>query len=72
MLLIKRSPIMFAALAIFAGGWLYAQRRRIVATVDALMDLCDHLEAKLGSGDDTRRHLLDCALHAALRSPTLH
>jgi len=48
-----------------------SEQRRIVAKVDELMELYDHLEAELGSAADTRSDLLDAALQAALRSPTL-
>jgi type I restriction enzyme, S subunit len=43
-----------------------AEQHRIVAKVDALMALCDRLEASLASGDDTRRRLLDALLAEAL------
>jgi type I restriction enzyme, S subunit len=43
-----------------------ADQHRIVAKVDALMALCDRLEASLASGDETRRRLLDALLHEAL------
>jgi type I restriction enzyme S subunit len=43
-----------------------AEQHRIVAKVDALMALCDRLEASLISGDDTRRRLLDALLAKAL------
>jgi type I restriction enzyme, S subunit len=41
-----------------------AEQHRIVAKVDALMALCDRLEASLASGDETRRRLLDAVMHA--------
>lgn len=37
-------------------------QHRIVATVDALMALCDRLEASLVTADGTRRRLLDARL----------
>ena len=43
-----------------------AEQGRIVAKVDELMGLCDRLEARLATGDDTRRHLLDALLYEAL------
>jgi type I restriction enzyme S subunit len=43
-----------------------AERYRIVAKVDALMVLCDRLEASLTATDDTRRRLLDALLADAL------
>jgi type I restriction enzyme S subunit len=46
-----------------------AEQRRIVARVDALMALCDRLEASLSESEHTRRRLLDALLHAAL-APT--
>ena len=45
-----------------------AEQRRIVAKVDELMALCDHLEASLSVGEDTRRRLLDALLAEALES----
>ena len=42
------------------------EQHRIVAKVDALMALCDRLEASLTTGNDTRRHLLDALLAEAL------
>lgn len=44
-----------------------AEQHRIVAKVDALMVLCDRLEASLGSAEATRRRLLDSLLAEALR-----
>lgn len=43
------------------------EQERIVAKVDALMGLCDQLEASLASTDDTRRCLLDALLAEALQ-----
>jgi type I restriction enzyme S subunit len=43
-----------------------AEQRRIVARVDALLALCDQLEAGLKSTDTTRSRLLDAILHSAL------
>ncbi len=43
-----------------------AEQHRVVAKLDALMALCDRLEASLASGNNTRRHLLDALLHEAL------
>jgi type I restriction enzyme S subunit len=43
-----------------------AEQRRIVARVDALMALCDRLEASLSASEHTRRRLLDALLRAAL------
>lgn len=43
-----------------------AEQHRIVAKVDALMALCDRLEASLTSTADTRRCLLDALLAEAL------
>jgi type I restriction enzyme, S subunit len=43
-----------------------AEQHRIVAKVDALMALCDRLEANLAAGNDTRRRLLDALLAEAL------
>jgi type I restriction enzyme S subunit len=43
-----------------------AEQHRIVAKVDALMALCDRLEASLTTGADTRRRLLDALLAEAL------
>jgi type I restriction enzyme S subunit len=42
------------------------RKQRIVARVDALMALCDRLEASLSESAHTRRRLLDALLHAAL------
>jgi type I restriction enzyme S subunit len=43
-----------------------AEQHRIVAKVDELMGLCDRLEARLTTADDTRRRLLDALLAEAL------
>ena len=43
-----------------------AEQLRIVAKVDALMALCDRLEASLSAAGDTRRRLLDALLAEAL------
>jgi type I restriction enzyme S subunit len=43
-----------------------AEQHRIVAKVDALMDLCDRLEASLENSAATRRRLLDALLAEAL------
>jgi type I restriction enzyme S subunit len=43
-----------------------AEQHRIVAKVDALMALCDGLEAALATADATRRRLLEALLHEAL------
>ncbi|MBN8957376.1 MAG: restriction endonuclease subunit S [Rhizobiales bacterium] len=43
-----------------------AEQHRIVAKVDALMALCDRLEASLTAAGDTRRRLLDALLAEAL------
>lgn len=43
-----------------------AEQHRIVAKVDALMTLCDRLEACLASTVATRRRLLDALLAEAL------
>lgn len=45
------------------------EQHRIVAKVDALMALCDRLEAAITTGDETRRRLLDALLQEALASP---
>jgi type I restriction enzyme S subunit len=44
-----------------------AEQHRIVAKVDALMALCDQLEASLGAAEATRRRLLEALLAEALR-----
>lgn len=43
-----------------------AEQHRIVAKVDALMELCDQLEASLIEGEQTRSKLLEAVLHEAL------
>ncbi len=43
-----------------------AEQHRIVAKVDALVALCDRLEAALTTTDTTRAHLLEALLHEAL------
>ena len=43
-----------------------AQQHRIVAKVDALMALCDRLEASLATTDTTKQRLLEALLHEAL------
>lgn len=43
-----------------------AEQRRIVAKVDALMALCDRLEAALATTDTTRARLLEALLHDSL------
>lgn len=43
-----------------------AEQHRIVAKVDALMALCDRLEAALTTSDTTRARLLEALLHEAL------
>ena len=43
-----------------------AEQHRIVAKVDALMALCDRLEASLATADATRQRLLEALLHDAL------
>jgi type I restriction enzyme S subunit len=43
-----------------------AEQHRIVAKVDALMALCDRLEANLTTTDGTRRRLLEALLAEAL------
>jgi len=43
-----------------------AEQHRIVARVDALMALCDRLEATLASTETTRARLLEVLLHEAL------
>lgn len=45
-----------------------AEQHRIVAKVDALMALCDQLEAALTTADTTRARLLEALLHEALES----
>lgn len=43
-----------------------AEQHRIVAKVDALMELCDQLEASLATATTTRSRLLEALLHEAL------
>lgn len=43
-----------------------AEQHRIVAKVDALMALCDRLEAALATADTTHQRLLEALLHEAL------
>jgi type I restriction enzyme, S subunit len=45
-----------------------AEQHRIVARVDALMALCNRLEASLVTADTTRRRHLEALLHEALAS----
>jgi type I restriction enzyme S subunit len=45
-----------------------AEQHRIVATVDALMALCDQLESSLTTATITRSRLLEALLHEALGS----
>ncbi|MDE0072394.1 MAG: restriction endonuclease subunit S [Gammaproteobacteria bacterium] len=45
-----------------------AEQRRIVAKVDALMALCDQLEAEVRGADGIRSSLLDSLLHESLAS----
>ena len=47
-----------------------AEQHRIVAKVDALMALCDRLEAALTTADKTRARLLEALLHEALDPAT--
>ncbi|WP_417719581.1 restriction endonuclease subunit S [Salipiger sp.] len=47
-----------------------AEQHRIVAKVDALMALCDRLEAALTTTDTTRARLLEALLHEALDPAT--
>jgi type I restriction enzyme S subunit len=49
----------------------FAEQHRIVAKVDALMALCDRLEASLTTADTTRQRLLEALLHEALNSKAL-
>ncbi|WP_295543486.1 restriction endonuclease subunit S [uncultured Thiohalocapsa sp.] len=44
-----------------------AEQHRIVAKVDALMALCDRLEAALSTADTTRTRLLESLIHEALK-----
>jgi type I restriction enzyme S subunit len=43
-----------------------AEQHRIVAKVEALMAVCDQLEAALAEANTTRTHLLEALLHEAL------
>ena len=43
-----------------------AAQHRIVAKVDALMALCDRLEAAITTADTTRSRLLEALLHEAV------
>jgi type I restriction enzyme, S subunit len=43
-----------------------AEQHRIVAKVDALMALCDQLEAQLTTTEADSRRLLEAVLHEAL------
>jgi type I restriction enzyme S subunit len=43
-----------------------AEQRRIVTKVDALMALCDRLEASLATANEIRRRLLESLLAEAL------
>lgn len=47
-----------------------AEQHRIVAKVEALMALCDRLEAALTEADTTRTRLLEALLHEALEPAT--
>ncbi len=47
-----------------------AEQHRIVAKVDALMALCDRLEAALTTTDTTRARLIEALLHEALDPAT--
>jgi type I restriction enzyme S subunit len=49
-----------------------AEQHRIVAKVDALMKICDQLEASLDHTATTRRHLLDALLAEALAPAETH
>ena len=49
-----------------------AEQHRIVAKVDALMKICDQLEASLDHTATTRRHLLDALLAEALAPVGIH
>lgn len=48
-----------------------AEQHRIVAKVDALMALCDQLEASLAAAETTRRRLLEALLAEALLAEAL-
>jgi type I restriction enzyme, S subunit len=43
-----------------------AEQHRIVAKVDALMSLCDRLEAQVTTTQTESRRLLEASLHQAL------
>ena len=45
-----------------------AEQHRIVAKVDALLALCDQLQAEVGDADGIRSRLLDSLLHESLSS----
>lgn len=45
-----------------------AEQHRIVAKVDALMGLCDQLEASITTGERTRSRLLKAVVHSALEA----
>ena len=45
-----------------------AEQHRIVAMADELMTLCDRLEERVATTEDTRIRLLDAVLHEALES----
>ena len=47
-----------------------AEQHRIVASVDALMALCERPEASLTAAASTRRHLLDAPIPEALDPAT--
>ena len=49
-----------------------AEQHRIVAKVDALLKICDELEASLGASAATRRRLLDALLAEALAPAQAH
>ena len=49
-----------------------AEQHRVVAKVDALMGLCNRLEASLATAADTRRRLLDALLADALAPSMEH
>ncbi|WP_423926818.1 restriction endonuclease subunit S [Candidatus Palauibacter sp.] len=49
-----------------------AEQHRIVAKVDAVMALCERMEAGLAATDGTRSHLLDSLLHESLGSHEAH
>ncbi len=49
-----------------------AEQRRIVEKVNALMDVCDQLEAQLAATRSDSVRLLEAALHNALESPAIH